>query len=601
MRRATLWMAFAIAIALLAPGVAHAQEPPADVPPGPATLRGQLVNPDTPDAVGGKIVVLYSLSIDGEPGLRKATTDEWGEFSFEGISNDPSIVYLVGARSGEVPFGARVVFAAGELEKDVSVSLSGTTTDTSAIEIGDAHIRVDPGCTALLVRHTHELRNDSGQVIYIGKEERAGHDPLFSVLLPEIASDFESSLSERGLEIEGRRVRYWGPLYPGAQEIEFGYGIPRMEEIALEIGLPDGVNTVQLLTPAQGIRANGASLSLATEVQDGLRTRLSQTAGPIDPGGSLDLSLSLLPSTQAQRAILRETRLVLELDDAAIDIQEQHELRVSGDEPLSANSVEPLLCIPVPDAAESLRFSGAALEMGLSRDPSGALAVYGPLPAGDSVLALRYLIPVEGEPVVFEQRFESALARFTVLIADNGLTAETDRLHSLRPMRTEDRSYLHLEGFAIEAGETLSLTLTRLEKRRDQSTFATSGVIVLGALSAIVFLIGPLRAGRRPESAEPAILRATVEREAVIGTLRDLDEDYETGKLSEADHAQMRDELRARAVALLREEREGSKREPTESAAFCAQCGASLRSGDRFCAQCGASLPATDAAGGGAA
>jgi hypothetical protein len=97
------------------------------------------------------------------------------------------------------------------------------------------------------------------------------------------------------------------------------------------------------------------------------------------------------------------------------------------------------------------------------------------------------------------------------------------------------------------------------------------------------------------------VLRAAVEREAVIGTLRDLDEDYETGKISEADHNQMRDQLRARAVALLREEREGPKPEPTPSAAFCTQCGASLRAGDPFCAQCGTRAHMHDAEDGGAA
>jgi len=107
-----------------------------------------------------------------------------------------------------------------------------------------------------------------------------------------------------------------------------------------------------------------------------------------------------------------------------------------------------------------------------------------------------------------------------------------------------------------------------------------------------------MRIARRPSRASgpstaltvtqlATLLRAALEREAVIGTLRDLEEDFETGKLSEEDHAQMRDQLRSRAMELLREEREGPKPVAAPRAAFCTECGAGLRVQDKFCAQCG--------------
>jgi hypothetical protein len=55
----------------------------------------------------------------------------------------------------------------------------------------------------------------------------------------------------------------------------------------------------------------------------------------------------------------------------------------------------------------------------------------------------------------------------------------------------------------------------------------------------------------------------------------------------------MRQELRARAVDLLRRQREAGETKPPAQAApaACPACGASVAAADRFCAQCGARLP----------
>ena len=137
---------------------------------------------------------------------------------------------------------------------------------------------------------------------------------------------------------------------------------------------------------------------------------------------------------------------------------------VDSEVPLVSTSDMPLLCVPLPEGAEGLRFSDEALDMGLSRDPSGALALHGPLPPGPSTLALSYRLPVSGEPVSFERRFGADLPLLGVLLADNGILPETTRLHRRRPVRTEDRSYLHLEAFSVAAGEPIDLVLHRIER-----------------------------------------------------------------------------------------------------------------------------------------
>jgi hypothetical protein len=273
-----------------------------------------------------------------------------------------------------------------------------------------------------------------------------------------------------------------------------------------------------------------------------------------------------------------------------------YQLRVDGDAPLAATGGAPLACLPLPAGATGLRFSNAALGMGLSRDPGGDLAIAGPIPAGDSGLALRYALPTEPGPVDFVRTFPEGADLLTLLVADTGLVPETERLHRRRPIRTEDRSYLHLEAFGIGRGEEVSVTLRPLPVPEPLPGLASTGFVLAVAVGALFYLIAPLREEEGGEAAtETAAAETSTERQAVYAAIEALDEDYETGKLSEEDHARMRAELKARAVALLQQERSRSSGQPpaqdrAEAAPACGACGAAVAADARFCSQCGTPL-----------
>jgi hypothetical protein len=156
---------------------------------------------------------------------------------------------------------------------------------------------------------------------------------------------------------------------------------------------------------------------------------------------------------------------------------------------------------------------------------------------------------------------------------------------------------MHLEAFELAADEPVTLSLARLAPALPLPVAARAGFALLLAGAATAFLIAPLRSTR----AEPPLVsrraaHAAAERESVLAALRDLDEDFATGKLDAADHAQMRSELRARAVALLAAERDALAAPdpaPARSATGCPSCAAALAPGARFCSQCGIALAAT--------
>ena len=307
---------------------------------------------------------------------------------------------------------------------------------------------------------------------------------------------------------------------------------------------------------------------------------------------------------------LREAQLWIELDDAALAIDEQFAIEPAEDAAAAA-----LLCIALPANATDLRFSQATLSLPIARDPSGALELRGPLPPGQAIVGLRYRLPVPGDGVDFERRFGVTLPLLNVLVSDTGVLPETTRLHRRRQARRAERNYLHLEAFQVEPDETVKIHFTRLEAPQRLPQSASVGFAILLAGSLLAYLGGPLRKGSdTPLAGQTAAERLEAERERVYASIHDLDEDFDTGKLTAADHAALRSELRARAVRLLEAERRGgearrpaaegepsgtadaSRADPArphaqaasdEAWRFCPQCGGELPVRPRYCPHCG--------------
>ena len=580
----------ALAAALLA-AAATAQDAPPDVPPGDARLSGRVIHESRPAAVAGAGVILYSLSPAGDPGLRQTHADADGAFHFEGISGDPAMVYLVGTRVEGVPFGARVTFAEGERQAQVEIRASDPSRDAADVARLPGEIRLERGCSHLRVRHLQPLRNPTERVVYVSPDARDGAAPILELLLPEDASEVEllTGGAPDSLERDGRRLRFFGPVYPGESSLELGYGVPLAGASELRIGFPAGSDPLRVLTLVGGTRVSGADLTPAGDAVLASGMHRVLRSAPIAPGGELVLELALAVP-EAEALALAEARIWLELDDAMLDVSEQYQLRVEGGSPLDPEGDAPLLCVELPAGAEDLRFSTPSLDMDLTRDPQGALALHGPIPAGESSLSLRYRLPAAPGTVRFERHLGHDLPLLSVFVADTGLVPTATRLHRRRPIRTDDRSYLHLEAFGIAGGETVAIDLRPLPQRRGLPALASSGFVLLAGVVALAFLIAPLRGRVEVDRGEGDAPGVSVEREALYQAIEALDEDFETGKLSEADHARMRQELRARAVELLRREREAVEVRP-EPAAGCPGCAAAVAPGDRFCAQCGARLP----------
>jgi hypothetical protein len=570
-----------------------------DVPAGDAAVIGRLSHAPGPNAVAETDVLLYAMSPDGSGGLRRGRTNEKGEFRFDGVSNAPDLVYLVGTRRGEVPFGTRFQFRAGEREHHVQLAVSDPVSDASRTAATGLEIRVDRGCTHLRIAHRHTIRTVGDRAVFVPASERATAKPIFEVELPAEAEGFEAVAGGEGLVLDGRRVRFWGPAYPeGEQTIEFGYGMP-LATTSFAVGFPSAAPAPTVLAPQGVVAVSSDALRAAPDRTVDEQRYAALRGAPIAVGGSLALAVAgsapEVTPVKTPRALLQ-----LELDDAALEVEQHVEVVADGEGAPLTSPATPLLCIPLPENASELRFSSDTLAAGLRRDPSGDLAIHGPLPRGTTQLAMSYRLPATSAGASLAQRFDRALPLLSVLVADNGVVVETTRLHRRQSARFDERTFLHLEAFAVEPGEEIDLGLHRTPPAAAGSRAAPASFALFAGLAAFGFLLHPLRGRPGGAATAPEADVTSLERIAIVRSLEALDEDLETGKLSAEDHAAMRSELRARAAALLLAPPTAAPVAPAAAAApaprFCSACGAAVRPVDAFCSQCGNKLARAPAA-----
>ena len=173
-----------------------------------------------------------------------------------------------------------------------------------------------------------------------------------------------------------------------------------------------------------------------------------------------------MPATRVDPDAVRleEARVFLELDDAALSVQQEYRPHGRGRHAGRRAAGAPLLTLPVPEGAQEVRFDRDAFALGLAPDePSGAV-LRGPLPPGETQAPDRVSPARHGSER--RDRARSALrpraAAAEHLRRRHRARTESDRLHRRRPVKTTDRTYIALEAFQVEPSETVKLSLAPL-------------------------------------------------------------------------------------------------------------------------------------------
>jgi len=583
-----------IALALAAGASAEGEAPP-DVPAGEARISGRVLKGETTTPIAGVEVVLYALSADGVPGLRRATSDASGAFAFEKISGSAQIAYLVGARYEGIPVpGGRIAFEPGQTSATADIRVAPVSRDLSRVRVRAQTLRLYREAEGLRVEETLDIEQTGAEIAHAPKDARARVIAPVRATLPAGASDFRMPLGviPEGLEREGSTVRYFGPFYPGRQDLVWAYRLGAAETT------PDGASFRFAFTPAAG--AESVSVLVPNEVRAFSAPGLASEGAADDNGRSvtrysgapargLEISLVAQAARVDPNALSTpEVQIVVQADDAAMTVSEMHLLRATGDGLLLGTPQAPLLRVPLPEGASDVRFGSEAKGLEFAPGPGGAVDVLGSFAPGEAPVQIAYRLAVPASGARLAREFGVRVPLVRVFVVDHGrLAPSAERLHRARPVRTNDLNYLAFEAFDVAPGERVALTLGALPPRSSASPTAARAVAALGALALVFWL---LRHVTTRAAAEPAAAAEPErnEREALYDAIRDLDHDFETAKVSAEDHAQLRGELRAKAAALIAAQ-EGAPA-PAEQPRACPQCAVAAAPEHRFCASCGTPL-----------
>ncbi len=577
---------------------AAAQTGMPDVPTGRATLRGQLRHSEGNARAAGAAVVLYALSADGSPGVRSGIADGDGAFAFENISNAPGIVYLVGARYDSVPYGERVRFEPGQDRIDVVIDVMEPSPDGSRISISASSLRIEWLGASLAVEEVHQLVNPDASVVFVPESSRANATPPFRSELPAGSDHLDKSLAGlgTGFEVQNNALAFWGPIYSGTHELRYRYRIPVAgTSTPVRWVLPRGSQRASLQIPEDGPAIIADGLTESENIVESERRYRVLDAGEIAPGGALAFRVDLPETRRAPEAIqLSRVDAWVEVDDTFQQTTLEYSLQVEPGARVAGSLEAPLLQFELPKGAEFSGLSPEAANLGVYPDEKGGLSLVGPLAAGESSFSFRYRVATRGNSNV-DFRFPTQVELLNVFIADTGVIVETDRLHRRRPFRSGTRLFLHRQAFQVEAGEKVSLSLTPIERSSTSSRASLFSAVIAAGL-CVWFVLIPLAESRSQGEKVESGDAARSERELLYGAIRDIDHDFETGKLQPEEHQLMHNDLRDRALTLLQAERESAAeiRQPPPPR-FCPSCGESAETSWRFCAACGGPLPETPA------
>jgi hypothetical protein len=607
-----------VAFVLLAGTQAAAQHAgdPGSAPPPPAgdgTLTVQVVHKDDPSKVEGVAIALYALAPNGSPGFAGGKTDAEGVYTFSGISTDPSIVYLLGARYAEIPFGERVNFEADQKQAFVRVEVSEPTDEVSGVGIEELRLRIDWMGDRVLVREILRLTSTGDRVIRLPDD--ASDRAIAVRKLGSAAESFSTggrSVSD-GLRFENGRVEFRGPLYPGDQRVEYQYSLPIPSEgkpLRIPVELADRAGRIVVVAGTSGLGVRGPQLIASSDVTDLGQTLKAWARAGLAANEVFLLDIDLPESRfDASALSVPRTDVWIEVDDTRLSASVDIQIKVEPGAPVAGTLDEPLLRVSLPPGSTLQGVAPEAEALGLVPQEDGGFDVIGPIGAGTTSLGYSYRLLVKPEGVKLDMRFPAPVETLNVLVADTGLALESSRLHRRRPFRSGTRNYLHRESYNVGANETVDLSLVPIGAEGIPRS-ASIGLTIAAAIAGALFLFAPLRTiGRNVSEDDSGDQRIAIEREAVYTAIHDLDHDFETGKLDEGDYNEMRAGLRHKAIELLRSADRAAKA-PSEAVAsasaadasqpqtgsFCPNCGGAVLAAWRFCSHCGGGLNPTSPA-----
>jgi hypothetical protein len=305
-----------------------------------------------------------------------------------------------------------------------------------------------------------------------------------------------------------------------------------------------------------------------------------------EPADARALELLVYDSSEhASPLRIAQVQWVVERDAGDYRISQRARIANSGQTVVRVGEkAPPLLRVALAPGHGHVATPFDSLPAGVEIEGDLAL-IRGPVFPGDEglVLQLSYDLAAASTTGALETRIGTpdAVDQLDLYVQDFGIEIEATGLHPSRVARESDVFFQSFIGFELPAQGAIPLRVTPLPPFQASSRFGAIAIASLLAAGLAWFVGWPVTSARRellasaPAEEDPAQV-------ALRAALRDLEHDFETGKLSAEDRARLEQELTRASAA--------SAPAPAQPGPRACSCGRVPAPADRFCAACGHAL-----------
>lgn len=335
------------------------------------------------------------------------------------------------------------------------------------------------------------------------------------------------------------------------------------------------------------LRVPGAYLVVADYLKVGFHADGVRFDSEADADATREVEIQIHRPTQQAAAIeLENIRLLVEQEAGAYRFDHQIGLNNTGDRVVVLDpEQEPPIQLALVAGHQNM-VAGDGIEHRDFELRGDRYVLVGPVYPGRRVARIRYEVPVDGTSLDARLPFAQTTPEFELYILDEGISVDVGPLHPARIARDEaGSSYLHYLGFDLAPGSEVPLRISpRVRIPPSNDVLIALLAALLGA--GLVYVVGrPLLSSQSEvpqgtSSSEP-------ESQALELALRDLEYDFETGKLSAEDRDELRQNLEHDAAALSEPPK---PQRPAPKQLRCPECERTVQAEDRFCSSCGTAL-----------
>lgn len=271
-----------------------------------AVVRGQVYNgtASATGALSGLTVRLYVFSGDSLQDTLRTATDTQGMFQFDGVRSGSGWSAVAVVDYAGVQYESRTIDLSLGAELNSDVAVYETTSDDSALQVGQGHLIIEMGVGQLEVVEAFFLEN-AGDRTYVGSEEVVpGRRATARVPLPASATDVSFALPGIAQAMVRTNEGFVDtrPITPGQHQYRLAYALPcplATFEFARPVAYPTLALDVLIAVPGAEI-ATGGLESLGTREASGVSyTHLA--AQSLDRGSEVRIGLNHLERATPSR------------------------------------------------------------------------------------------------------------------------------------------------------------------------------------------------------------------------------------------------------------------------------------------------------------